>query len=181
MKFVYEAADSSEGSSRHTSAIYVCIRKQGPLWMSWNQIYSCKKKKKKNTLISKSLKKWQQAVFLFFFFFLLSFFLFFHTKNSWNMACEKCARWPSYRRCRGGINLITASNIHLANISRLETQAQKWQASLAGAHNSGWQMTVIHEKRPDIYRIYREGLAIPDLWCLWDLLIGVLNVGEIYI
>lgn len=76
------------------------------------------------------------------------------------MACEKCARWPSYRRCRGGINLITASNIHLANISRLETQAQKWQASLAGAHNSGWQMTVIHEKRPDIYRIYREGLAI---------------------
>lgn len=69
MKFVYEAADSSEGSSRHTSAIYVCIRKQGPLWMSWNQIYSCKKKKKKkNTLISKSLKKWQQAVFLFFFF-----------------------------------------------------------------------------------------------------------------
>lgn len=74
------------------------------------------------------------------------------------MACEKCARWPSYRRCRGGINLITASNIHLANISRLETQAQKWQASLAGAHNSGWQMTVIHEKRPDIYRIYREGL-----------------------
>lgn len=55
MKFVYEAADSSEGSSRHTSAIYVRIRKQGPLWMSWNQIYSCKKKKKKNTLISKSL------------------------------------------------------------------------------------------------------------------------------
>lgn len=72
------------------------------------------------------------------------------------MVCEKCARWPPYRRCRGGINLITASNIHLANISRLETQAQKWQASLAGAHNSGWQMTVIHEKRPDIYRIYRE-------------------------
>lgn len=68
MKFVYEAADSSEGSSRHTSAIYVCIRKQGPLWMSWNQIYSCKKKKIKNTLISKSLKKWQQAVFLSFFF-----------------------------------------------------------------------------------------------------------------
>lgn len=98
------------------------------------------------------------------------------------MACGKCARWPSYRRCRGGINLITASNIHLANISRLETQAQKWHASLAGAHNSGWQMTVIHERRPDIYRIYREGLAIPDPWCLWDLLIGMLNVGKyIYI
>lgn len=148
--------------------------------MSWNQIYSCKKKKKKYPHFQ-IIKKMATSCVSFFFFFLLSFFLFFHTKNSWNMACEKCARWPSYRRCRGGINLITASNIHLANISRLETQAQKWQASLAGAHNSGWQMTVIHEKRPDIYRIYREGLAIPDLWCLWDLLIGVLNVGEIYI
>lgn len=134
----------------------------GPLWMSWNQIYSSE-----NILIPNHKKKWHQAVLFFFS----------HTKNSWNMACEKCARWPSYRRCRGGINLITASNIQLANISRLETQAQKWQASLAVAHNSGWQMTVIHEKGPDIYRIYR-GLAIPDLWCLWDLLIGMLNVGK---
>lgn len=99
----------------------------------------------KNILIQNHLKKkkWQWA-------------LGFSGKNSWNMACGKCARWPSCRRCRGGINLIRASNIHLANISRLETQAQKRQARLAGSHNGGWQMTVIHERRPDIYRIYIE-------------------------
>lgn len=147
--------------ARHTLCICVSVRKRDH--------YECPEIRFIPVKISsfQIIKKWQQAV------------VFFHTKNSWNMACEKCARWPSYRRCRGGINLITASNIHLANISRLETQAQKWQASLAGAHNSGWQMTVIHEKRPDIYRIYREGLAIPDLWCL-DLLIGMLNAGNIY-
>ena len=77
------------------------------------------------------------------------------------MACEKCARWPSYRRCRGGLNLITASNIHLANKSRLEPQAQEGEGSLADAHNGGWQMTVIHEKTPDIYRIYKERLSSP--------------------
>lgn len=55
-----------------------------------------------------------------------------------NVACEKCARWPSYRRCRGGLNLITASNIHLANKSRLETRAQEGKARLADAHNGGW-------------------------------------------
>lgn len=76
-----------------------------------------------------------------------------------NVACEKCARWPSYRRCRGGLNLITASNIHLANKSRLETRAREGKARLADAHNGGWQMTVIHEKRPDIYRIYRRRAA----------------------
>lgn len=105
------------------------------------------------------IKKWQQSVselFFFFFFPLVE-------KNSRNMACEKCARWPSYRRCRGGINLITASDIHLANISRLETGAQKWHGSLASSHNGARQMTVILENSPDIYRIYREGLAIPDL------------------
>lgn len=56
------------------------------------------------------------------------------------MAYEKCARWPSYRRCRGGINLITASNIHLANISRLERRAQKWHGGLAAAHNGWWMV-----------------------------------------
>lgn len=117
--------------------------------MSRNQIYSSK-----NILIPNHSK---MAASLW------GVFLCTVKKKKRNMACEKCARWPSYRRCRGGINLITASNIHLANISRLETQAQKWQAILAAAHNSGWQMTVIHEKRPDIYKIYREGLAIPDL------------------
>lgn len=68
MKFVYEAADSSEGSSRHTSAIYVCIRKQGPLWMSWNQIYSCKKKKKKKYPHFQIIKKMATSCVSFFFF-----------------------------------------------------------------------------------------------------------------
>ena len=126
MKFVYDAGDSSEGSSRLTICIYVWIRAQDH--------YECPEIRFIPVKISsfQIIKKWQQAVFFCFFFL-------FHTKNSWNMACEKCARWPSYRRCRGGINLITASNIHLANISRLETQAQKWQARLAGSLDGKWQ------------------------------------------
>lgn len=125
LEFVFRARGRSKSSSHH--AEYLCLNvRAGPLWVSWNQIYSLK------IPSFQIIKIWQQAVF---------FFSHAHThkkkKKTWNMACEKCARWPSCRRCRGGINLITASNIHLANISRLETQAPE-MARQPGRHSQQW-------------------------------------------
>lgn len=81
---------------------------------------------------------------------------------------KKRRRWPSWRRRRGGINLITSSNIHLANVSRWETQAQKWWSSLAAeTHTHTKQHRMQNDSNPCKDRLERErGVDVHHL-CLW--------------